>query len=103
MNSDKNLNKILNNIYINKSPNLIKYSNDNINYNKIKVNNSLTIRRKKTELDKYNKLISSSILLTSKIQNRLTFDDDSKALPNDIKKEIKKLKMKLNLNFLSKV
>ena len=98
LNSDKTLNSILNNIYINKSPNLIKYSNDNINYNKIKVNNSLTIRRKKTELDKYNKLISSSILLTSKIQNRLTFDDDSKALPNDIKKEIKKLKMKLNLN-----
>ena len=95
---DKALNSILKNIYNNQSPNLIKFSNNNINYNRKSTNSSLRIKRKKTDTNKFNKLIFSSIIMPSKIKKKLIFDNDSKLLPHDIKNEIRKLKTVLNIN-----
>lgn len=95
---DKTLNSILKNIYNNQSPNLIKFSNNNINYNRISTNSSLPIRRKKTDTNKFNKLIFSSIIMPSKIKKKLIFDNDSKLLPHEIKNEIRKLKTVRNIN-----
>ena len=83
----------------NQSLNLLQNSNDNININRFSTNNnsSLPIRRKKTEIDTFNKLIFSSIILPSKMKNKLNFEDKSKLLPDEVKQEIKRIKTMQNL------
>ena len=82
----------------NKSPHFMKISNNYINSNRISNNNSLPIKRKRTETEKFNKLMFSSIISPSKIKKKLQFDDNSKLLPDNIKQEIKKLKTMQNLD-----
>ena len=95
--NDKTIFSFLNNAKI-QSPNIIKYSNNNTVSNRKNANNSLRIKRRKTETDKFNKLIYSSIILPSKIRNNLDFDDKSKCLPDEVKQEIQKLKTMQNMN-----
>ena len=91
--NDKTLNSILKNIR-NKSPN---YSNTNLSSNRISTHSSLPIR-KKTENNTINKLIFSSIILPSKIQKKMHFEEKYKLLPDEAKIEIKKLKTMQNIN-----
>lgn len=98
LNNDKTLNSIIEHIYCNQNPNIIKYSNDNLYDLKSSLTNSMTVKRKKTESGTFNKLLCSSILLSSKIKKRLNFDEESKSLPNEIKKDLKKLKIIQNVN-----
>ena len=98
LNNDKTLNSIIDHIYCNQNSNVIKYSNDNLYDFKSSLTNSMTVKRKKTESGTFNKLLCSSLLLSSKIKKRLNFDEESKSLPNDVKKDLKKLKMIQNIN-----
>ena len=93
---DNTLNTILKNIYYNQSPNLTKLHSF---YRNNGYNNSLPIKRKKTETCKSNKLIFSSIIIPSKIKKKLIFDNsDPNLLPPSIKNEIKNLKTMNNIN-----
>ena len=49
LNNDKTLNSIIDHIYCNQNPNIIKYSNDNLYDLKSSLTNSMTVKRKKTE------------------------------------------------------
>ena len=98
LNTDKTLNSIIDHIYFNQNPNMIKYSNDNLYDLKSSLTNSMIVKRKKTESGTFNKLLCSSILLSSKIKKRLNFDEETKSLPNDIKEDLKKLKIVHNFN-----
>ena len=95
-NNDKCFRPFFNrNTYIRRGSNKIEYTYDNSNSSKMIFNNSLTLNRKKSEMDKFNKLINSTILSTSKKKNMLILEEDSKSskvLPNKIKQEIKLLK-----------
>lgn len=98
LNNDKTLNSIIDHIYCNQNSNMIKYSNDNLYDLKSSLTNSMTVKRKKTESGTFNKLLCSSILLSSKIKKRLNFDEETKSLPNEIKKDLKKIKIIQNVN-----
>ena len=81
----------------NKNINLMNYSNNNLIPNRFDTNSSFPIR-KRTNTDKFNKLIFSSIIIPSKIRKKYNFDDKSKLLPDEVKREIKKLKTMQNMN-----